>query len=76
MNNLKPCPACNASPHLYYNDIVWRVECRNRACTSEEAMRGISGVAHHNVVNNWNNVICPSVLNSIVESYEHHTTNS
>jgi hypothetical protein len=77
MNEMKPCPACGTSPHIYFNDVVWRAECRNRACTSAEATTGISGIAKHNVINNWNNVICPSVTNSLQEEYEQqNTTNS
>ncbi len=75
MTTPKPCPACNAAPHIYYNDIVWRCECRNRDCPSVEATTGISGIARHNVINNWNNVICPSVINQLREEYYEATRN-
>lgn len=76
MNELKPCPACRKMPRCFFNDLVWRVECRNKDCPSAEAITGISGIARHNVVNNWNYVIVPSVENEMKETYEQHTTNS
>jgi len=70
---LKPCPACHTKPHMYFNDVVWRVECRNRACPSAEATTGISGISRHTVVNNWNCVVVPSVENEQKETYENST---
>lgn len=76
MNSPKPCPSCKHLPYVGFNDLVWICQCRNRACLSVEATVGVSGMAEHIVVNNWNNVIVPSVENSMREEYENTKNDS
>lgn len=68
-NETKPCPACNTQPYVGYLGIAWVAQCRNRDCPQPEATNGISGMSRHSVINQWNQVIVPSVKNTIEKEY-------